>query len=343
MNELKEFCRNLKKDFSPKIRDPTKPVRCWSEKDVLDGKQVDAFVIIFRTRGCSWSLNSGCTMCGYFNDSIWEKVSDVDLLSQFDNAMELYSGEKFVKIFTSGSFLDDNEIPSKIRIKIFKRLIETADKISVESRPDYITDKKLNDMRDIIKSKCFEIGIGLETANDFVREYAINKGFTFDDYKKAAKVIKKNKCNLKTYVLVKPPFLTEKESINDCIDTVDKIKEFTDTISFNPTNVQRNTLVEYLWKRKQYRPAWLWSIVEILKNSKKIAGDIQVKCDIAGGGSIRGAHNCKECDHIFLDAISSFSLSQKMNIFNNLDCGCKDRWLDQLDIENIGFGSIIGL
>jgi len=343
MNELTEFCRNLKKDFKPKIRDPTKPVRCWSEKDVLDNKEVDAFVIIFRTRGCSWSLNSGCTMCGYFNDSMWDKVSDVDLLTQFDKAMELYNEEKFVKIFTSGSFLDDDEIPLKVRKKILIRLLETADKISVESRPEYIMDKKLNDIKNIIKSKSFEIGIGLETANDFVREHAINKGFKFDDYKKAAKVIKKNKFNLKTYVLVKPPFLTEKESINDCIDTVDKIKEFTDTISLNPTNVQRNTLIEYLWKRKQYRPAWIWSIVEILKESKKIAGNIQVKCDIVGGGSIRGAHNCHECDHIFLDAISSFSLSQKINIFNNLDCECKDRWLDQLDIKDIGFGSIIDL
>ena len=65
MSELSEFCRNLKKDFTPKIRDPTRPVRGWSEKDVLAGKIVDAFVIIFRTRGCSWALNSGCTMCGY--------------------------------------------------------------------------------------------------------------------------------------------------------------------------------------------------------------------------------------------------------------------------------------
>lgn len=343
MNELTEFCRNLKKDFSPKIRDPTKPVRCWSEKDVLDNKQVDAFVIIFRTRGCSWSLNSGCTMCGYFNDSMWEKVSDLDLLSQFDRAMELYSGEKFVKIFTSGSLLDDDEIPSKVRKKILKRLTETVDKISIESRPDYITDKKLDDIRDIIKSKSLEIGIGLETANDTVREYAINKGFTFKDYKKSADIVKKNNCELKTYVLVKPPFLTEKESIDDCVDTVDKIKAITDIVSFNPTNVQRKTLVEYLWKRKQYRPAWLWSVMELLKKSKKIAGDVRIKCDIVGGGSIRGAHNCKKCNSGFLDAIAEFSLSQNTKVFEGIDCKCKERWLDQLDIEDIGFGSLVDM
>jgi radical SAM enzyme (TIGR01210 family) len=105
------------------IRDPTKPVRCWSEKDILNGKIVDAYVIIFRTRGCSWALKSGCTMCGYFNDSMWEKVSESDLLKQFDKTMENYSGEKIVKIFTSGSFLDDNEITSKVQKKILSVLV----------------------------------------------------------------------------------------------------------------------------------------------------------------------------------------------------------------------------
>jgi len=343
MNKLGQFCRDLKKDFTPKTKDPKKPVSCWSEKDVLDDKIVDAFVIIFRTRGCSWALKSGCSMCGYFNDSMWESVSDDDLLTQFDTAMENYSGQKFVKIFTSGSFLDDKEINPKVRKEIFGKLVETADKVSVESRPEFITDEKLAESKGIFKSKTFEIGLGLETASDFVREHCLNKGFTFEDYKKATKILKKYNVDLKTYVLIKPPFLTEKESINDAINTVDKIKTITNTISFNPTNVQRNTVVDYLWKRKQYRPAWLFSVVEILKESNKIAGDIRIKCDIAGGGSIRGAHNCKDCDRKYLKAIQDFSLNQDVKVFQDFSCNCKDKWLDLLDIEDLTFASIIDI
>ena len=343
MNELAEFCRNLKADFTPKIKDPTRPVRCWSEKDVLAGEIVDAFVIIFRTRGCSWALNSGCTMCGYFNDSMWERISDKNLLKQFDAVMKRYSGEKFIKIFTSGSFLDDAEIKPRVRNKFLSKLVETADKVSVESRPEYITDHKLSGIKNIFQSKTFEIGTGLETANDFVREHAINKGFTFNDYKNAAEVLKKNDCKLKTYVIVKPPFLTEKESIEDAVGTIKKIKKITDVVSLNPTNVQRNTLVDYLWKRKQYRPAWLWSVVEILQKSKKISGYERIKCDIAGGGGIRGAHNCRECDSKFLESISSFSLHQDVKIFDDLYCKCYGKWLDQIDIENIGFGSLVNM
>ncbi|UCF12107.1 MAG: archaeosine biosynthesis radical SAM protein RaSEA [Thermoplasmatales archaeon] len=341
MNELTQLCKLLKKDFTPRICNPSKPVRCWSEKDILDGKMVDAYVIIFRTRGCSWALKSGCTMCGYFNDSLWSKVSDKDLLKQFDKTMENYSGEKFVKIFTSGSFLDDNEIKPVIRNKILRELAEEVDKVSVESRPEYITDERLSTVKEIFQSKSFEIGCGLETANNFVREHAINKGFTFNEYKKAALTMKKFSLKLKTYILIKPLFLTEKESINDSISTGDKIKKYTDTISFNPTNVQRNTVVEYLWKRKQYRPAWLWSIVEVLKTSKNLTGNIRIQCDIAGGGSIRGAHNCNKCDRKFLDAIADFSLLQDTKVFEDLDCTCREKWLDQLNIENLSFGSLV--
>lgn len=341
MNELTHFYKNLKKNFTPKISNPTKPVRTWSEKDLIHGKIVDAYVVILRTTGCSWTHKSGCTMCGYFNDSIWGKISDKELIQQFDSAMKNYSGERFVKIFTSGSFLDEKEIKPKVRDKILNRLSEKIDKLSIESRPEYITDERLTQIKEIFQPKKLEISIGLETSNDFIREHAINKGFTFSDYNKAVKILKKYKFNLKTYVLVKPPFLTEKEAIEDCKNTITKIRNLSDTISLNPTNVQRNTVVEYLWKRNQFRPPWLWSIVEILKKSKINDERKTIKCDIAGGGSNRGPHNCKKCNRMVLDAIANFSLSQNENVFDNLECECKNKWLDQIDFENLTFGSIV--
>jgi radical SAM enzyme (TIGR01210 family) len=343
MKELAQFCRELKKNFKPRINDPKKPVSFWSEKDIFNGKIVDTFVIIFRTKGCSWALKSGCTMCGYFNDSLINDVTEDDLLIQFETAMTKYTDQKFIKIFTSGSFLDKNEIKPSSRKKILSKILENSDKISFESRPEYITDKTLIELKKISNEKIFEIGAGLETADDHIREKFLNKGFTFESYKKAAQLIKKHGFKLKTYILIKPPFLTEKESIDDAISTVKKIKNLTDTISFNPTNVQRNTLVNFLWQRKKYRPAWLFSVVKILKDSKKFAPNIIIKCDIAGGGSIRGAHNCKNCDKKYLKSISNFSLNQDVKVFNTLDCDCKEKWLDQLDIEHLGFGSLTNM
>ena len=68
-----------------------------------------------------------------------------------------------------------------------------------------------------------------------------------------------------------------------------------------------------------------------------------MKCDIAGGGNIRGAHNCKNCDKKYLDAIYDFSLNQNVDIFKDLSCECRENWLDQIDVENLGFGSLVNM
>jgi len=341
MNELANFCKELKKDFIPKIQNPKQPVKYWSEPDIINNKPVDAFVIILRTKGCSWSIESGCSMCGYFNDSLIKKPSQEDIFYQFKKAMEHYNGETFIKIFNSGSFFDDSEIEAKTRIKIIEEIIEKSKKISVESRPEYISNNKLMEISKIIKEKNFEIGIGLETANDNIREKSINKGFNFNQYKNAVGLIRKFKFQIKTYLLLKPPFLTEKESIVDIIETVKKIKSMTDLISLNPTNIQRNTYVEYLWKRNQYSPSWLWSVLKVLNDSKKILGEKNIKCDIVGGGTFRGPHNCGKCDKEIIKRISKFSILQNIELLKVKKCDCYEKWLDQLDIEKFCFGSQI--
>ena len=340
MKELAQFCKELKSSFKPRLTDPRRPVRFWDESDFLHDKIVHTFVIILNTRGCSWAHKSGCSMCGYFNDTIWNDVSSNDLETQFNVAMENYSEQKFVKIFTSGSFLDEKEIKKDVQNKIFNKLVKQTKKVSIESRPEYITDKRLSEIKDILGSCILEIGIGLETADDSIRNDCLNKGSTFNRFQKSVQSIKKYDFELKTYLLIKPPYLTEKRSIEDSIESVDKIKKLTNTISFNPTNVQKNTFVNYLWSQKKYRPPWLFSVVEILKESKKLANDVKIKCDISGGGNIRGAHNCGTCDRDFLDAISKFSMSQDTKDLRNLDCKCQEKWLDQLDIEDLGFGSL---
>jgi len=340
MNEIAAFCKELKKKFQPEATSLQRPVRCWSEKDLFQGSLVDAFVIILRTQGCSWARRSGCSMCGYFNDSAWKHVSDNKMLLQFQTAMQQFNGEKMVKLFTSGSFLDEKEISDTVQKKILSDLAKTTAKISIESRPEYITASSLASIKSIVGNTAFEIGIGLETANDIIRNTIINKGFTFQDYRRAASLLKKHKFKLKTYVLIKPPFLTEQAAINDSINTVQKIKTMTDTISFNPTNVQKNTLVDYLWRRKYYRPPWLWSIVEILQQSKKET-HARLKCDIAGGGMRRGAHNCKNCDSTILSEINEFSLTQDSSKFHDQECSCKQTWHDQLELEYLTFGSFV--
>ena len=343
MNPLQSFIKQLKPTRHRRPPDPNQPVSSWSEQDRFHDEIVDAFVLILRTRGCSWMFQSGCSMCGYFNDSMLSKVTPDELINQYQQAMNRFNNEPIVKIFTSGSFLDKNEVPEQVQEYIFSDLTKKTKKIAVESRPEYVTETTMNTVKHQLSETELDIGIGLETSQDFIRDFAINKGFTFEDYRNAVTLVHNQGFSVKTYILIKPPFLTEKESIKDVKKTIDHVLQHTnqhDILSFNPTSVQKNTLVEYLWRRNQYRPPWLWSIIEILRYAAKKQNKIRLQCDITGGGKKRGAHNCYTCDHDVLSAIKEFSLTQDPTVFNHLNCECKQQWKDQLNLESTSFGSL---
>ncbi len=340
MSLLTPFCQQLKQQYIPKERLSTHPVRCWSETDRHHNSIVDAFVIILRTNGCSWSHTDGCSMCGYFTDSASGTLTTKDIETQVHQAMQRYQGEPVLKIFTSGSFFDIKEITHSLQKKILSICASQAKKIVVESRPDYITKTSIDLLTPFLKKIEIEVGIGLETANDLLREYAINKGFSYDDYLKAATILQNNNIGVKTYIFVKPLFLTEKDAITDALNTVDAVKNISTTISFNPANIQRHTVMEYFWRRQYYRPPWLWSILEILTESKQKT-TTRLQCDIVGGGSHRGTHNCPICDKEILEKIRKFSLTQDTEYLTPSPCNCKNIWTTQCDTEKLTFGSII--
>jgi radical SAM enzyme (TIGR01210 family) len=241
------------------------------------------------------------------------------IMTQINNAIGRYDKEKIVKIFTSGSFFDDREINPKAQLDILKKF-ENAELVIVESRPEFITEKK---MAEFLHIKNLMIAIGLETANNEVLENSVNKGFRVEDYVKAAVILKKFKIPLKTYLLVKPLFLTEREAMEDAVRSAKFASQYSEIISFNPINIQNYTLVNLLWKRGKYRPPWLWTILEILKETHRLGTVVSYP---TAGGKRKGAHNCGECDLRVLKAIENFSMTQNPEYLEVEDCECRKEW-----------------
>jgi radical SAM enzyme (TIGR01210 family) len=298
----------------------TEPVAVWIEKERFHGEVVNCLTVILRTRGCSWNR---CLMCGYRRDTD-PNVKSEDLKVQLEKALKKGKA-RVLKIFTSGSFF---ELEKDFRDYVYAKVSEmNFEKLIVESRPEFVY--KLEEDLDMISFE-LEVGIGLETSNDFVREHMINKGFKFKDFERSANYLKSHGVRVKAYLLLKPPFLSEREAIEDALNSIKDIKGLVDVISLNPTNVQSGTYLENIWRKGLYRPPWLWSVVEVLKNSK----DIEVISDPVGAGSLRGPHNCGRCDKIVVKAIREFSLSQDASVFENLNCKCMELWKKILDLED---------
>jgi radical SAM enzyme (TIGR01210 family) len=111
-DELNEEAREIRRDIPMRANpgDLEEYIRCWSEEDVIEGRPCNALVVILKTRGCTWALAGGCTMCGYANESAWQKVTEDQLVTQFEKGWRKYRGEELVKIYTSGSFVDRHEV-----------------------------------------------------------------------------------------------------------------------------------------------------------------------------------------------------------------------------------------
>ena len=309
--------------------DPTEPTRVWLDEDnTPDGVQ-QSLTIILNTGGCRWARAGGCTMCGYVAESVEDgSVTHEQLAAQLDACLEHERNNAdepspLVKIYTSGSFLDEREVPAETRELVAEQFAD-RDRLVLESLPDFVEPERLEVFIDA--GLAVDVAIGLETATDRVRHDCVNKYFDFADFEAACETAASVGAGVKAYLLLKPPFLTEAEAISDMISSIERCDavDGCHTVSMNPCNVQRYTMVDELFFRGGYRPPWLWSVAEVLEAT--VDTGLIVVSDPVGHGSERGPHNCGDCDDRVYEAIKAFNLEQDPAIFDRVGCACERTW-----------------
>ncbi|MBN1785551.1 MAG: archaeosine biosynthesis radical SAM protein RaSEA [Candidatus Methanofastidiosa archaeon] len=293
----------------------------WKNYELVSGKPGLAKSIVLPTCGCYYD---SCYMCSYKRDC--PPKTPQNIVSIFES--ELEDGIDKYKIFTSGSFFDSRELSREQQLEIISIASDSgAGELTVESRPELIDEAFIKSCRDLLEGNMsLEVAIGLESANNDILKYHINKGFTFEKYVEKADFLRKNDVLVKAYLLLKPPLLTEYESILDVVESAHKVEETADTISINPVSVHRNSLVEQLWMRKRYRPPYLWSLVECLNQTRDL-GPYVMSHPVAVGKE-RGIHNCGSCEHELMERIEEYNMGSRGLI--DSECECKGEWEEEL-------------
>jgi hypothetical protein len=307
--------------------DPHEPTRVWLDEDNTPDGVCQSLTIILNTGGCRWARAGGCTMCGYVAESVEGGTVPLEALTdQLDACLDHERAEAdepspLVKIYTSGSFLDEREVPAQFRERVAETFAD-RERLVVESLPDFVAADKLRDFTD--RGLTTDVAVGLETATDRVRHDCVNKYFEFDEFVTASERASAADAGIKAYLLMKPPFLSEAEAIEDMVSSIRRTAEHAHTVSMNPCNVQRYTMVDDLHFRGGYRPPWLWSVAEVLERTVDV--DAIVVSDPVGHGSDRGPHNCGECDDRVQTAIKDFDLRQDPTVFDQVSCDCEYTW-----------------
>ncbi|MEN4017684.1 MAG: archaeosine biosynthesis radical SAM protein RaSEA [Methanobacterium sp.] len=342
--EIQDLMKDIRKNAIKSMdkKSPAELSASWSSKDLLYSGIGNAIFIILPTSGCAHALSEsgGCSMCSYIADSPLEKVSSHELIDIFKELIGRHDikPKTVVKIFVSGSFLNEEELPEKARNEILKILNneENIEEIVIESRPEFVREKVLKECCSLLQDKVFEVSIGLESSSDYIKKYKINKGFLNKDFERAINLIKKlkpdYKITSKAYLFVKPILTSEKEAIEDAVASAQYAEKIgVDRISFCPATIHKGTLMEFLWRRGSYQPPWIWSILEIIRRVRNKV-KIPVIMDTSGFGTRRGPFNCKKCNRKFKDLIIESNLKQ--SIPEEFECECKYRWMGDVKFSD---------
>ena len=314
--------------------DATEPATVYKTPEVLpDGTPCTAATVIFRTRGCVWWWKSGCTFCGYFND-VRDDVTADDLFAQWEEAkrrLDDFEGCSMVKVYTSGTFFEDRENPPEWQEAILRETHERGLHLVIEAQAQLCTPEKLAWVAE--RHPGCTVAVGLEAYDDAVLRFHVNKGFSTKQWHRSVDMLRDNGLRVKTYLLFKPPFMSEGDALELTCRWISQVAPLSDDVSVNPMNIQKRTIVERLFRNREYRPPWLWSLVEMMERVHDDISEAQTRIIVhpTAAGRIRGAHNCGACDAEVVAAIERYSVSGDTREFADLDCDCKRVWRAEVD------------
>ncbi|MBP51359.1 MAG: TIGR01210 family radical SAM protein [Euryarchaeota archaeon] len=309
--------------------DASKPVTVYKTPENLpDGTPCQAVTVILRTKGCAWWWKSGCTFCGYFND-VRDDVTTEDMFNQWEEAKRRtknFEDCQMIKVYTSGTFFEDRENPPEWQEAVLRETHEMGLHLVIEAQAQMCTPEKLSWVAE--RHPGCTVAIGLEAYDDKVLRFHANKGFSTKQWHRAVDSLRENGLRVKTYLLFKPPFMSEADALLHTTKWISEVAPISDEVSINPMNIQKRTIVDRLFRNREYRPPWLWSLVEMITTShESISGlDCRVIVHPTAGGKLRGSHNCGICDADVVAAIERYSVSGSLGEFDGLDCDCKSSW-----------------
>ncbi|MCP4151988.1 MAG: archaeosine biosynthesis radical SAM protein RaSEA [bacterium] len=307
----------------------------------INGKETNRLMIVLRTKGCEYArrTDGGCTVCGFLNHAVDDIVGE-DIVKQLDYVMDTVdlSSVEEIDLLTLGSFFNENEVDEKTRRILLEKIsgLEGIKRVSFESRAEYVSREKLMESKKLLGGKILEFGIGLESADDYIRNKIVKKGLSKKSFAQLLEKLSDTGCDLLTYLLIKPPHLSEKAAIEDAVKSVQYLFEtgrqygVRVRAAFEPVFICENTQLEDLFLDSKYRLVNLWSVVSIIRR-------VHDYCNIFVGlsdenlSSDRMPYSCSKCSKKLFNAIETFNRTQDASPFEQLDCECKKDYEYELE------------
>jgi len=268
-----------------------------------DGLVEDVATIFLTNRECPFR----CLMCDLWMNTTGESVPVGAIPQQIDYALERLPNAQHVKLYNSGNFFDAKAIPKEDwpaivdRVRGFKSVI-------VENHPKLCGDGCF-EFRDMLAAHDveLEIALGLETVHPEVL-LRLNKQMTVDDFSHAAKRLRSEGIRLRTFILLRPPFLSEEEGIEWAMRSIEFAFEAgVSCCSVVPTRAG-NGIMEQLESNGLFASPKL-SSMEVVQERGIQLGAGRVFMDTWDAQKFA---ECSECAETRIQRIADMNLSQQV-------------------------------
>lgn len=186
--------------------DPWQPYAfLWEEEAGASGEPVPTATVFLTNRECPYR----CLMCDLWKNTLDQRVPTGAIAAQIRHTLERLPPARQIKLYNSGSFFDPQAIPPEDYAEIAQG-VRGFERVIVEAHPRLIGERCLR-FRDLLAGR-LEVAVGLETVCPHVLE-RLNKQFTWNDFQRVAALLSRQSVALRVFLLLRPPFMTEKEGV----------------------------------------------------------------------------------------------------------------------------------
>ncbi len=296
----------------PKNRvDPYKPCAFFTEKERMPSGIVEEVATLFLTNSeCPFK----CLMC-----DLWKNTTDVPvppgaIPAQIEYALPGLPSVRHIKLYNSGSFFDPRAIPPEDHKRI-AGLLEPFDTVIVESHPAFIGERTLVFSR--MLSGHLQVALGLETVHPEILR-RLNKKMTIDRFDKAVQFLLSHDIEVRAFILLKPPFMTEEEGVLWAQRSLDHaFSTGIRTCIIIPVR-EGNGALEALTRTGYFEPPDMQSVEKVLEYGIRLKKGL-VFADL---WDIQRFSACDQCTEQIKKRLSAMNLSQEIPPPHN--CSCTD-------------------
>jgi radical SAM enzyme (TIGR01210 family) len=238
--------------------DPFKPYHYLIEKERTLSGAIEDFITVFLTnRECRYS----CLMCDLWKNTTDRAVPPGAIPAQIQWALDQLPSAKHIKLYNSANFFDPGAIPPADYREIAD-LVSPFETLVVENHP-LLTGRRCLEFADLISPR-LQVAMGLETIHPEVLR-KLNKKMNAEDFAKSAVLLKAQGISPRAFILLRPPFLSEKEGIHWAKRSISfAFESGVDCCTVIPTRAG-NGAMEQLQQKGLFSPPQLHSLEEVLE------------------------------------------------------------------------------